>query len=121
MTLCLVKQMHHYFLGNRLLASCQVLNSPSHSQAYFCPSCGEIWARLVSEDSHAHFDLYTVYCEHHTPQGVPGWGEVPGTLCQGSRTTLSTMRWIAAIEELPLVVLEREFRIMYEHWKKDIV
>jgi len=111
--------MNHYFLGNQLLASRQVADCPSHSQAYFCPACGEIWARLVSEASPAYFDSNTVYCQRHTPQGVPGWGVIPGTLCQGFISTLSSMRWIAAIENLPLAVLEREFRVMYEHWKKE--
>ena len=111
--------MNHYFLGNRLLASASPYGRGSHSQAYFCPTCGEIWARLVSEDSPTYFDMQVVYCEQHTPAGVPGYGVVPGTLCQGSVATLSTMRWIAAIEAFPQPVLEREFAILYRHYQRN--
>ena len=111
--------MHHYFLGTQLLASTAAQACNSHSQAYFCTTCGDIWARLITDDSPDHFDLRTVCCEHHIPAGVPGCSEVPGTLCQGTLSTISTMRWIAALESLPLVVLEREFRIEYQHFLRN--
>ena len=110
--------MYHYFLGTRLLASAPMTRDMAHSQAYFCPTCGEVWFRILADESPNHFDLRTVCCEQHTPAGVPGCSEVPGTLCQGTMSTISTMRWIAALESLPLVVLEREFTIEYQHFQR---
>lgn len=114
--------MNHYFLGNQLIASALPLRAPSgsQSQAYFCPTCGDIWARLVAEDSEDYFDINVVYCERHEWRGVPGWGTVPGTLCQGSVVNLSTMRWIAAIEALPMPVLEREFLVLYQRYLRTV-
>ena len=111
--------MNHYFLGTQLLAS-GVGAHHSHSLAYFCPACGDIWARMVAEDSQSYFDIVTVYCERHVPAGVPGWGVIPGTLCMGSQLNLSTMCWIAAVEVLPDAVLEREFTVLYRYYHRNL-
>lgn len=51
--------MVHYFLGNRLLASgphywWDEARYERTSYAFFCPHCGETWAR-VANDASAHF------------------------------------------------------------------
>ena len=111
--------MYHYFLGTRLLASAPMTRDMAHSQAYFCPTCGEVWFRILADESPNHFDLRTVYCQRHEPAGVPGWEAVPGTICQGTLTSISTMRHAAALETLPLFVLEREFTIEYQHDQRN--
>lgn len=61
--------MVHYFLGTRLLASTNVLPKWTESQvelfsnAYFCPHCGDVWARVVV-DGRQHNPL-TVPCSKH--------------------------------------------------------
>ena len=61
-----------YFLGTRLLASAPVPATPSgaapHSEAYFCATCGSIWARVVIPDS--PFTCHTVPCHLHQRTGV---------------------------------------------------
>jgi hypothetical protein len=108
---------HHYFLGSQLLASTEAVvpNGGSHSLAYFCQTCGDVWARAVSTDSLDHFDLIHRPCERHQAAAAVSWGRVPGTLCEGPCGDLSTMRWIAAIELLPEPVLLREFHLHYKH------
>ena len=111
--------MNHYFLGTKLLASTPMARDMAHSQAYFCPACGEVWFRILADESLEYFDLRTIYCQRHEPAGVPGWEAVPGTICQGRAAEISTMRHAAALENLPLVVLEREFALEYQHAQRN--
>lgn len=110
--------MYQYFLGTKLLASAPMTRDMAHSQAYFCHACGDIWFRIIADESLEYFDIRTVYCTRHEPMGVPGWETVPGTICQGHAAEISTMRHAAALENLPLVVLEREFAIEYQHFQR---
>lgn len=111
----------HYFLGSRLLDTgvTPERNGGSHSLAYFCQSCGDVWARAVVSTSTGHFDIVNHPCSGHEPQAVPSWGARPGTLCKGHATDLSTMHWAAALEFLPKAVLERELHLLLEHRAKE--
>lgn len=72
---------------------------PFHSIAFFCPECGQIWARLKS-DFHTNWRWTGQTCENHS-QKYPF--EVPGTL---------DMRWEPQIEEaMPRAVLLRQWRL----------
>lgn len=111
----------HYILGQAtLMGSAPIpdLNGGSHSIAYFCQSCGDVWGRIVVESAPI-FDVTSRACSRHAPESVSSWGSVPGTFCQGRAADLSTMRWAAALEYLPEPVLLREFILLYEHHFKD--
>lgn len=112
----------HYFIGSQLLASGpeSLLGGGSHSQAYFCQTCGEIWARIVADSSPDHWDIDWAPCVKHIGTSALCLSRVPGTLAQGSTDQISTMRHVAAVEWLPLPVLEREFHLMYEHLFKEL-
>lgn len=105
----------HCYLGQAHLASWDI-PAHSHSIAYFCQSCGEVWARLIAEPL---FDVEVICCPGHTPQAVRSWSRVPGALTLGDTDHLSTMSWAAAYDLFPEPVLLREFSILYEHALKE--
>jgi hypothetical protein len=73
--------------------------------AYFCQVCGEVWGRVVFQDSSGRqlpFQVDTVACAEHTDQ----W-EVPGSLLAGDLEGL--------LGDLPLRAVAREFRVHIKH------
>lgn len=75
-----------FFIGNKPLGSSKRALASLHehlvkpnSYAYFCPHCGDIWARavVVDEDSsvQAPFQSVTRPCERHFPETTR---EIPG-------------------------------------------
>jgi len=69
------------------------------SLAYFCPDCGEVWARVVLLDSSertAPFDVEVESCERH-----PAPGKVPGSILEGYRND-------ALLQYLTPAALKRE-------------
>ncbi len=100
----------HYLLAGNLLAA-----SPApgrRSFAYFCSTCGEIWGRVwaVGVDE---WDVETVACEEHRPQGVIDWSRVPGSfLSRQFRSAYSPRSHQAiSVEHLPPAVLRRELEL----------
>ena len=78
--------------------------------AYYCPWCGDIWARVVFTDSRgiqASLDITTVSCIRHPDQ----W-DLAGSLLAG--------RLEALIEHLPLDAVKREFEIHMNEAEKEI-
>jgi len=60
----------HFVLGSKLLATCKWPHQYSHEQehqpysvAYFCPQCGEIWARIICS---SQWSLLSRPCRKHT-------------------------------------------------------
>lgn len=105
----------HYFLGPRHLATAtfEAAFSP-HSLAYFCPTCGDVWGRIMVEGGEPYWSLQHACCEKHSPRGGVEWGKIPGSFL----TTLPLAAneyggmWLArSIEHMPREVLEREVRI----------
>jgi predicted RNA-binding Zn-ribbon protein involved in translation (DUF1610 family) len=71
------------------------------SLAYFCPKCGEVWARLAVADSRGvqqDFLCVHVSCEHHDSR----W-HVPGSLLVDHAEQL--------FEDFPPDAVAREFRL----------
>jgi hypothetical protein len=76
---------------------------PPESLAYFCPTCGEVWARVVVTGR--PFSVWTMTCERHAEQYRSL--TVPGTLY---------MSWNKDHNEaLPREVLRREV-ILHAEW-----
>lgn len=98
----------HVVVGNSLLASFELdpgawpsLGYRRDSVSFFCPSCGDIWGRLVfvnSKGQQQRFEVVTVACERH-----PDAWQVPGSLLAG--------RLEALVHLYPRPVLERELKI----------
>lgn len=62
---------HSLYLGPRFLDSfsrpapiIHAERQPARSMAYFCPHCGEVWARAVVEGC-LQWDVSAVYCRDH--------------------------------------------------------
>lgn len=112
-----------FFLGRQLIAegSFECPNKP-HSLVYFCPTCGDIWGRIVvfrRKLENNHWSLEHVPCREHFPSGVPDWGRVPGSFLLGNRDSLSTMWWGAVIEHLPQKVLAIELDCHINHYERQ--
>lgn len=65
--------LQHFFVQSRYLGNRQVANfrqdsafgpRTTESVCWFCPRCGEIWARLAVEGSQYH-QHWTEYCPKH--------------------------------------------------------
>ena len=90
-----------YFLGSRLLAQSQLLpkwsdtEPASASLALFCPTCGEVWGRVIVDGSQWH--PVNRGCRAHPP-----CNDVGGTFIAPWRSTFA---------ELPPEVLRYEAMI----------
>jgi len=71
------------------------------STAYFCPECGDIWGRIVAQDSRGKpkaFEVARVACAQHYDH----WN-VPGSFLVGHLEYL--------LGDLPLAALRRELEV----------
>lgn len=97
-----------FFVGDKYLgrgiARPPARGTPSH-YAWFCPQCGEIWARAVVELPGIEWQTYRVLCPRHQH---PGWFTVPGSIWQMLDTELN--------DALPPAALQREFTIHLNHF-----
>lgn len=79
--------------------------------AYFCPCCGDVWARLVlldSEGNQSCLDAHSVSCHNH-----PDLWEEPGSLlCRGLE---------GLVDLLPPAALRRELEIYLKRLEKKNV
>lgn len=71
---------------------------------FFCPTCGELWARAMNDSS--VFTTFTAPCELHPQTDI----RIPGSL-------LLPWSW-KPLDGLPKEVLEREFILHYQNWKR---
>jgi len=75
------------------------------SIAFFCPQCGDVWAKAEIEGSRYH--VYTHPCDKH-PSRTPVWiNDVPGSILLPLDKDYN--------DALPLAVLKREFDLIAEH------
>ena len=104
-----------YFLGNRLLATGTPLNwggsvipGPcGRNLAFFCPSCGEVWARVV-DSSASGWHSVTRGCAQHPRSGAD---DSAGSFIHP---------WIQhGLPELPDAVLEYEMQLRLTRFSDD--
>lgn len=77
------------------------------SLAWFCPFCGDVWARALLTDSTeklSAFEVFTVSCEQH-----PDYWNIPGSLLSRGLEGL--------LEVLPEVLLKRELELSLRNIK----
>lgn len=116
-----------YFLGSRILGTSTFPcpNGGADGQAWFCRTCGEVWARVVCrEDDSATspFILHQAPCVKHAPTCAIDWQYLPGSMLNSlglNRSTLSTLQWALALEHLPEEVLRREVQLAIIHFEKQ--
>lgn len=100
--------MTFYFLGTRLLASTPIppgwddLTRAGASLAYFCPTCGEIWGRVMTEG--LEWLPIRSGCSRHPYLDPIG------------SSFILPWRSNAALAELPAEVLAYEFNLRYNNW-----
>ncbi len=110
-----------YFLGNECLGESQIdtkLAKP-YSWAYFCSTCGEIWARVWVEG--AIWKIVQRPCEQHTWVGVWDCREHSGSLLDSalSMDFVGAYAWAIVLEYLPRSVLLRELLLMLQKLEND--
>jgi hypothetical protein len=112
-----------FYLGTTLLGTSSITTREfvPNSHAMFCPTCGEIWGRIVVDPNSWH--VHSAACERHPRRGVPDWANLPG--CFTSGTMPSTLLGVAgaarALDILPLAVLRREFLLTAEFYHDDLL
>ena len=95
----------HYFLGNKLLGTSERLHrwedSRVHHQnvAHFCPTCGEVWGRIIDSQVAGWF-AQTNLCAKH-----------------GGGSFISP--WRSSFEELPPEVLQYELQIRLDQFERS--
>jgi len=102
----------HYFFGTKLLGTggFSVPVVGPGSSAYFCLTCGEVWARIVCNG--VGWEVLKVPCPKHKPSSVTDWREVPGSFLCGYKVVsdfMSVMDWPKALDKMPPEILRREF------------
>lgn len=94
----------HYFLGNRLLGTSPDLprwedyKVHHNNVAHFCPSCGEVWGRVMDSRLAGWFPQITPCAKHGNGSFISAW-----------RNTF---------EELPPEVLHYELLLRLEKFDK---
>lgn len=105
-----------YFIHGQFMGEAQFA-SPfrPHSFTFVCPSCGELWARIVVQGpADPYWQVLPASCEQHVPEGVQEWGRVPGSILDRlgvHKSQLSVLAWPQALEHLPAAVLRREVEL----------
>ncbi len=97
----------HYFLGSRLLATTSIppmwddATIDHASTAYICPTCGEVWARVMIEGSEWH--PIKAACQKHHFLRSGGYFLAP---------------WRKTCWELPQEVLMYELQLLLDRYDK---
>lgn len=96
-----------FFIDDNFLGSGTVTEtSPTNeSLAFYCPSCGEVWARICVPDSKWFFERhYCARCWRSRPDfsdGVELFGPIVS----------ATKSWVT---DFPIEILKRDFLILME-------
>ena len=99
-----------YMVGGKVLAESPA--SPTRSYAYFCLSCGDVWARVWSTAGDS-WQVIPAPCADHAATGVQDWGYMPGSLLHQQVKSVTLPAWAQCIslEHLPPAILAREVEI----------
>jgi hypothetical protein len=118
-----MKTFHYRYLnaeGECLGESALQANFGRHT-AFFCATCGKIWARIHSDDPFSTWVVDQRPCEEHSPTGVYDWHTIPGSiLSSGAVKDLTIMPdWARTLEHLPDAILQRELQAHLNHYDKQ--
>jgi hypothetical protein len=101
----------HYFLGQRHLGASPV-HPQSRSHCFFCPTCADIWARVMVEGARES-EVHTNACAKHTNTQTFTHGQPPGSMLPTLHLFLVEAAAGSPLlpENLPAEALEREFQV----------
>jgi len=106
-----------YFLRDRPFAGGL---SSGDNLAYFCPTCGVIWARAFVEEK-ALWHCLTAPCEQHEIRVACCWTLVPGSLVlEHRRGFLGQWASAAELQALPGELLARELQLHLNDYEKGL-
>jgi hypothetical protein len=104
----------HYFIGKEYSGSADV-HPQSRSYCFFCPSCNDIWARVVIDK--ADGEVRTNACSVHTNISTFTYGQPPGSIIPTMVLEIVEAAGLSPllIQNLPLSLLQREFNLHLSH------
>ena len=107
-----------YFIGERFFGTSSLFQG-ADSIAYFCSTCGDIWARIVAGEG---WQVEVVPCALHEPRTAIDWSKTPGSLINPFVTQrfVGAWAWAAVIEALPPEVLRHEFELHLNRYDKGL-
>lgn len=100
----------HYFLGNRLLATCRDfpkwddLTLSFSNQIFVCPRCGDIWGRIMQDGAEDFYPVRRGCSRHRYTDTVGGSFIAP---------------WRKTFAELPPEVLAYELNLRLDQFEKE--
>ena len=103
----------YYFIEGKLLAIAPVREErwPPDSLAFFCESCGEIWARILVEGREEEWTIEITACTKH-----PSLYKPAGSLSRGTtRAWVGSHERLLAFDLLPLPLKNREIFALIQH------
>ena len=113
------KMIATYFFGGWELDSTEV---PEHdvvklrSQTFFCPTCGQIWARVVING--AEWSCKEQPCQLHPD--LSGWDRIHGSMASSRSFEMAWPGdWAITLEYLPRKILQREFELSLKQGALD--
>lgn len=83
------------------------------SVAYFCPVCGDIWARALVENT--TWRIEATPCESHVFHAVSSYKRIPGSFLTSTLSAENTTTGSRAqtLDVMPNSVLKREFLLSF--------
>jgi hypothetical protein len=78
-------------------------HKPRGSTGYYCPHCGDVWARLINPKS-SQWVFYAADCEKHPTAYNTLFGVPAGSICKSYDLPL--------LDALPLDLLRREVLLL---------
>lgn len=103
----------HYVVRGAVIPSNASPPVGAENLAYFCSTCGELWAKY-SADFGRPWHILHVPCEAHTPRCVLEWSATPGSLLTWeSYAPFAPAHWTAGVHLsiLPPALVAREFKL----------
>jgi hypothetical protein len=93
----------------------------SRSHSYFCPRCGRIWARVLSDDSKAYHDFHGVPCKYHPSKNHIGPCMVAGSILNnnGYKDNAYSLHLAVTLGNLPDAVVKEEFEVHLQHYEDN--
>jgi hypothetical protein len=103
-----------YFLGTRCLGESSV-GPRWWNYAYFCETCGDIWARIIVSEPKG-WNLSRSPCENHTSTTSDWWRDPPGSLIHNQFPPEDPTHPLA-LRNLPREALFREFILALNYYE----
>lgn len=107
-----------YFLNSKPLGATKLsvpyeINKP-HSLAFFCATCGKLWASTLVHENPSCWQLYNRPCERHTPQmACEDHSQPPGSLAAylADAAHVGSGSWAGTFDAMPPEVRLREAKL----------